>query len=153
MMVYIKHVLTALEALARVCLLMLTTTVRKLGARDEVVAACPRVCDGRLVVTRAVEDDTVRARAASGVRLEAAKDRELEVWRGAGEVEALAVVVLVRVVVRANSLSRLVIAISLLYGFVNVFLPIADFATRSDAGLVLPWGNLLNGESRHGRSR
>lgn len=71
-----------------------------LGALHEVITACSGVRNSALVVATLIENDTVRTGAASIIRVEAAQDREFVVRGLPGEVKTLAVIVLVRIVVR-----------------------------------------------------
>ncbi len=64
-------------------------------AGDKVVPARAVVGDERVKAALRVEDDAVGAGRAAGVDLEAGQDGELEPRGPGGEVEALAVVVLV----------------------------------------------------------
>lgn len=57
--------------------------------------------DDGVEVALGVENDTVGSGASTGVHLEGVQNRELVPRRSGGEAEALIVVVLVRVVVRA----------------------------------------------------
>lgn len=86
------------------------------------------------IFTLLVEDDTVSTRAATSVDFERAQDRELLVRAVNREVEALVVVVSVRVAVQLTA--GLVLGVALVQSIVNVGLPVADAAAGLDAAVA-----------------
>jgi hypothetical protein len=105
-------------------------------ALHEVVTAGTGVGDKtrQLVVT--VEHNTVRSRATATVDLVGAQDGEFIVGTIHGEVEALIVVVLVRVAVRSDSLTGLVQRVTLVLGGGDVAGPVAGATASVDARIA-----------------
>lgn len=85
-----------------------------------------------------VEDDAIGAGTAAAVDVKGRQDGEFLPGARDGEVEALVVVVLVRVGVGPQRLARLVQAVALVQRRVDVRLPVARRAARLDARL--PFG-------------
>jgi hypothetical protein len=88
-------------------------------------------------ISIAVENHSVGSGAAAGVDLEAAQNGELVPGAADGEVKALVVAVLVRVVIRTQSLPVLEQAVAFVDGGVDVGLPVAGAAAGFDTGLAL----------------
>lgn len=116
---------------------------------DEIVIACTGVCDDKSEDSVLVEDDSVGAGAAAGVHLVAAQDGELIPRARDADVESLAVVKLVRVVVGAHGLSLLVVRVALVDGGVDVGLPVAGRATGVDAGFSFGHHIKISWEGKH----
>ena len=78
-----------------------------------------------LVAAIPSEDDTISSRTSSSIDLLVSQDGEFVVRSGVWEGEALVIVVLVRIVVVTHGRARLVVAVALLHGGVDVVLRVA----------------------------
>lgn len=93
---------------------------------NKVVPAGTCVRNNASLLSFGVEDDAIRSWTAARVGFVAAQDREFLVWAANAKVEALVVVVRVRIV--AWSIAVLVVAVACADGIVDVALVVAGVA-------------------------
>ena len=91
---------------------------------QEIISASISVRDDPLVGSRSSKDDSISPWAPPCVRIVAAQDGEFVIWSSVREAEAFVVVVLMRIAT-ADRLPVLIVAITLLYGLVDIRLIVA----------------------------
>jgi hypothetical protein len=105
-------------------------------ALHEIISASTRMGDQTRQLVVAVEHHTIRSGATATVDMVGAQDGEFIPRAIHGKVEALVVVVLVRVLVRSESLTGLVQLVTLGLGGGDVAGPVAGATAGVDASIA-----------------
>lgn len=110
---------------------MISRCLSSIAFNEAIVVRSTSVGNQSSIFTVTVEDNTIRTRLSTSINIEGWEDRVLVPRAGHGEVEPLVVVVLVRVAM--VGLAGLQKGVSLVQGGIDIWLPVACFATAFNA--------------------